>query len=284
MNNRKMSGGRPARRRKINWGLIAAIVIFCGLITWGILGLAAQSSKKKEIAVTGRDHIPNLEIPEVVDGSQWPVKSYEGFTLAFDERRHTPVWVGWELLAEETDGPETRYNTFWQDEDVYGCATWADYRNSGYDRGHLCPSADQKWSSDAMRDCFVMANMAPQDHALNAGAWATLEKKERVWAQRDSAIVIVAGPLYSPSDSQRIGTTGVLVPGAFYKVLLAPYIDTPRAIGFIYPNGKAPGNMQDYAVTVDKVEELTGLDFFSALPDDIEQRVESSFSFNDWNR
>lgn len=261
-----------------------AIVIFSGLITWGIIGLAAQSSKKKEIAVTRHNHIPNLEIPEVVDGTEWPTKSYEGFTLAFDERRHTPVWVGWELLAEETDGPETRYNTFWQDEDVYGCATWADYRNSGYDRGHMCPSADQKWSSDAMRDCFVMANMTPQDHALNAGAWATLEKKERVWAQRDSAVVIVAGPIYSPSDSQRIGTTGVLVPSAFFKVLLAPYIDTPRAIGFIYPNSKAPGNMQDYAVTVDKVEELTGLDFFSALPDDIEQRVESSFSFNDWNR
>lgn len=148
----------------------------------------------------------------------------------------------------------------------------------------MCPSADQKWSADAMRDCFVMTNMTPQDHALNAGAWATLEKKERVWAQRDSALVIVAGPIYSTTDKERIGDTGVLVPAAFFKVLLAPYLDRPRAIGFIYPNSKAPGNMADYAVSVDRVEELTGLDFFYALPDEIETEVESKYSFNDWNR
>ncbi len=284
MNANRKKYRRRGSKRRFNWGMAAIVCCFVVLIVWGVVGLTGQASKERDKPLPSARHIKDLDKVKTVKGEAWPEKEYEGFRLAFDERRHTPVWVSWELLASETDGPETRYNTFWTDEDVYGCATWADYRNSGYDRGHMCPSADQKWSADAMRDCFVMTNMTPQDHALNAGAWATLEKKERVWAQRDSALVIVAGPIYSTTDKERIGDTGVLVPAAFFKVLLAPYLDRPRAIGFIYPNSKAPGNMADYAVSVDRVEELTGLDFFYALPDEIETEVESKYSFNDWNR
>lgn len=134
-----------------------------------------------------------------------------------------------------------------------------------------------------MEDCFSLGNMAPQDHALNTGAWNTLENKERVWARRDSAIVIVAGPIYEKSDTKRIGAGGVRVPGAFFKALLAPYATTPRAIAFVYPNMSAPGNMVNYAMSVDELEKLTGYDFFSELPDDVEEKVESLFSFHDWN-
>ncbi|MDE6294516.1 MAG: DNA/RNA non-specific endonuclease [Muribaculaceae bacterium] len=275
------NSGNPPRR--INWGLIIIGVCVAAIVIWGIVGLSRLSSQNREDVMIKTNHIPGLDNVKAVKGTEWPVREYEGFRLAFNEQRHTPVWVSWELLATETDGPESRYKTFWQDEEVYGCPSTADYKNSGYDRGHMCPSADQKWSADAMRDCFVMANMTPQDHELNAGAWATLEKKERVWAERDSAIVIVAGPIYTPVDTKRIGDTGVSVPGAFFKVLLAPYLTKPRAIGFIFPNAKSPGNMQDYAVSVDRVEELTGLDFFSALPDDIENDVESRYSFTEWN-
>ena len=135
-----------------------------------------------------------------------------------------------------------------------------------------------------MNDCFVMTNMTPQLHALNGGAWSTLESKERLWAKRDSALVIVAGPIYTESDTKRIGKTGVRVPSAFFKVLLAPYVDEPRAIGFVYPNMSSPGNMQQYSMSVDEVEALTGLDFFANLPDELENRIERSASFTEWNR
>ena len=69
-----------------------------------------------------------------------------------------------------------------------------DYRRSGFDRGHLCPAADQKWSEKAMDDGFILTNIAPQNNPLNTGAWNTSEGKERQWAKRDSAIIIVAGP------------------------------------------------------------------------------------------
>lgn len=210
---------------------------------------------------------------------------YTGFTVSFNPDNHTPNYAAWELLGSETEGSATRDDgDFWQDTGVKGCPESRDYSRSGFDRGHMVPAADQKWSVKAMRDCFSMANMCPQKHELNAGAWKTLEAKERLWAQRDSALVIVAGPIYNDSDKKRIGATGVRVPSAFFKVLLAPYADRPRAIGFVYPNMKAPGNMQDYAISVDEVERLTGLDFFSTLPDDIENEIEANFHFKTWNK
>lgn len=226
------------------------------------------------------DGLDHVVMPKSVESEE---HEYTGFRMSFNRHNRTPNWVAWELLGAETDGGASRHNKFWQDAEVAGCPTTYDYRNSGYDRGHMCPAAEQKWSQDAMDDCFVMANMCPQDHALNSGAWNILENKERNWARRDSAIVIVAGPIYEKGDTKTIGN-GVLVPSAFFKVILAPYVDKPRAIGFVYPNMSAPGNMQNYVMTVDDVEALTGYDFFSALPDEIEKEVESKASFREWNQ
>ena len=135
-----------------------------------------------------------------------------------------------------------------------------------------------------MEDCFVMANICPQDHNLNSNAWSTLEAKERQWAKRDSAIMIIAGPIYTKNDTQRIGPTGVRVPGAFFKAFLAPYVKEPRAIAFVYPNMSSPGNMEKYAMSIDNLEKLLGYDLFPALPDSIENIVEAEFSFTEWTR
>lgn len=225
------------------------------------------------------DNLDKVKMPMAIESEE---VEYEGFRLSFNRHNRTPNWVAWELLGSETEGATKRHNKFWQDSGVEGCPTTTDYRNSGYDRGHMCPAADQKWSAKAMDDCFVMTNICPQDHSLNSGAWNTLENKERTWAMRDSVLMIIAGPVYGKDDNTRIGG-GVLVPGAFFKVILAPYVDKPRAIAFVYPNMTAPGNMQNYVMTVDDLEQLTGYDFFSALPDDIENIVESTASFREWN-
>lgn len=228
-------------------------------------------------------HYPALETVIIPDSVPQQTKEYIGFSVSFNKDNRTPNYVAWELLGNETEGESARSNKFWSDNDLEGCPDTRDYTRSGYDRGHLCSSADQKWNPQAMNDCFVMANICPQAHDLNNGAWKTLEKKERQWAKRDSALIIVAGPIYNTSDTARIGMAGVRVPGAFFKALLAPYLDSPRAIAFVYPNMDSPGNMQDYAMSIDDVEKITGFDLFPSLPDDIENIVESSFSFKEWN-
>ena len=247
----------------------------------------AESNRVTENLEAAQYHkkfYPGLETVILKEGVPEQIKEYTGFTISFNKDNHTPNYVAWELLGEEVAYEVERSNNFWQDPDIEGCPAHRDYSYSGYDRGHMCPAADQKWSVEAMNDCFVMANMCPQDHSLNAGAWNTLENKERQWAQRDSAIMIVAGPIYDPQDTKRIGDIGVRVPSAFFKAFLAPYIDQPRAIAFVYPNMSSPGNMQDYAMSIDELEEFLGYDFFASLPDEIENKVEASYSFKEWNR
>lgn len=261
--------------------LLAGVLVFASSEHFGI---RCTSAEPQTPTATGGKHYEGLEKVTLPASLPSRYKQYEGFTLSFNKETKNPNYVAWELLDTETEGTLPRYDKFWQDTDIENCPTTSDYTRSGYDRGHMCPAADQKWSEQAMFDCFVMANICPQYPDLNQKAWLTLENKERQWAKRDSAIMIIAGPIFSKDDTNCIGNAKVRVPGAFFKVLLAPYLDTPRAIAFVYPNMTAPGNMQDYAMSVDQLEEITGYDFFSALPDDIEQKVESSFSFKEWNR
>lgn len=209
---------------------------------------------------------------------------YTGMTISFNPELHLPNWVAYELTAEEADGSEPRAKNFAVDINVDGCATPYDYRNTGFDRGHMAPAADMKWSADAMRESFYMTNITPQDHKLNSGAWSKLEDKCRQRARRDSAIIIISGPVLTDPIEMHIGASGVAVPSRFFKVILSPYADPPVAIGFIMPNGYVEGGMQACAVSVDEVEAITGHDFFSALPDDIETQVESQVNFNRWSR
>lgn len=261
---------------------------FTVIFILSVIFLAINSCAKNETEVIDLEikptHFENLESVLLSDNLPSQIKEYEGFTVSFNKENHTPNYVAWELLASEVSYDYERIDNFWQDPEIEGCPQHSDYSHSGYDRGHMCPAADQKWSAKAMEDCFVMANMCPQDHQLNSGAWNTLENKERQWAQRDSCIMIIAGPLYTEADTERIGQIGVRVPGAFFKAFLAPYVDKPRAIAFVYPNITSPGNMEQYAMSIDDLEKLLGFDLFHNLPDSIENKVEAEYSFLEWNR
>lgn len=255
--------------------LIACIVYFaCKIASTDLL----DSLQEGSLNLLG---IEKVSVPASVPSAE---KDYVGFTVNFNPQRHTPNSVSWVLHRDETYGQSARGNAFWTDDEVEGCPDTKDYVRSGFDRGHMCPAGEQKWSEEAMHNSFVMTNICPQKHDLNNGAWKTLEDKERLWAQRDSVLVIVAGPIYNGDHGDVIGESGVAVPDAFYKVLFAPYADPVRAIGFVYPNMKCTGNMENYSTTVDEVERITGLDFFSSLPDEMENSVESSASFLEWNK
>ncbi len=260
--------------------LIIGIAYFWNKLSPGAIDPNFDTPQQKESLIKLEDLDKVSQSKEVKS----IMKKYEGFTVDFNPDNKTPNYVAWILHGSETEGASARSNKFWTDSDIEGCPDTRDYTRSGYDRGHMCPAGEQKWSAEAMNHSFVMANICPQKHELNTGAWKTLEDKERVWAKRDSAIVIIAGPIYDSSDKETIGKNKVRVPSAFFKVLLAPYAEPMRAIGFVYPNMRCDGNMASYAVSVDDVEKMTGLDFFSALPDSVENDIESIVSFKDWNK
>lgn len=207
---------------------------------------------------------------------------YEGFAVSFNPTLHLPNWVAWTITARKMENSdEPRHDNFRPDESVEGCATLADYYKSGYDRGHMAPSGDMKWSYEAMDQACYLTNICPQVHALNNGAWKNLEEKCRKNATRDSLLVVVCGPVLNKGFSKYIGETPIPVPDRFFKVILTPGgVAGPQAIGFLMPNDYVEGGMQATATTVDAIEELTGHDFFSLLPDELETVLESEVDFN----
>lgn len=209
--------------------------------------------------------------------------AYTGFIVYFNASMHVPSSVSYVLTRDRLDGTAQRYGEFEADPGVRGCAQPSDYSHSGYQRGHMAPAQDMAWSEESMHASFYMTNVCPQSQRLNEDAWAKLEEKVREWVQRDSVLVVVTGPVLE-QGLERIEGSGVVIPRRFYKVILAPLAMPMRSIGFVYDNGKCSGGLDDYAVTVDEVERITGLNFFMSLPDEVEDQVESRHNLLEWTR
>lgn len=209
----------------------------------------------------------------------------DAYAVSFNSETLLPNWVAWRLTASHADGKAKRKDAaFTPDEriDETHRVTTYDYMRSGYDRGHMCPAGDNKWSEKAMRQCFLMTNICPQSHGLNTGDWNEMENQCRRWARQYGEIYIACGPVLFKGKHKRIGKAHrVTVPEAFFKVVLCMK-GKPKAIGFIYRNEAGDRPKSHYVNTVDQVERITGLDFFSSLPDDIEREVEASASLDEW--
>ena len=207
-----------------------------------------------------------------------------GYTTSYNPKTTQPNWLGWRLTADHVDGEFLRKGIkFHEDEDVpEPRAKDEDYRGSGYDRGHMCPSGDNKWSQQAQEQSFLFTNICPQNHGLNAGDWNEREQQCRKWAVEEGELYIVSGPIfYGSARHKSIGKNKIPVPEAFFKVVLSMK-GTPKAIGFIYKNQAGNRPKGDYVNTVDEVERITGIDFFPSLPDDVENKVEAKANIDDW--
>ena len=148
----------------------------------------------------------------------------------------------------------------------------------------MVPAADLHWSGRGQAECFYMTNICPQDHSLNARPWTTLEKACRRRAQQEGRVYIVCGPLYD--RGRKLPTIGrdhrVTVPTGFFKCVLSLQQGREKAIGFIYSNRSHKQPMTQAATSVDEVERLTGMDFFVNVPDQLERRIEASYSLKAW--
>lgn len=280
---KKRSNRRSNNRgQKTPWSTTLLSIAAIIAVLYGAKLLNARQNNYREKAAEKWDVTAMLH-PVTNPAVKETIVEYEAMTVSFNPELHIPNWVSWELLGSETMGNEERSNKFITDMNVAGCATTNDYRGSGYDRGHIAPAADMRWSQTAMQQSFLMTNIAPQLHSLNGGAWKKLEEKCRVWAQADSAIIIIAGPITTDPVNEYIGETQVAVPQRFFKIIASPWANPPRGIGFIMPNGKVKGGIQAAAVSIDEVEAATGHNFFSQLPDSIERLIESECRFNYWS-
>jgi endonuclease G len=243
-------------------------------IAWIVLCLCPAGAVRGDFASL-REALPaHAPGPDIVE--------HAGYTLRYSETHEQAAWVAYVLTAERLAGTASRSGDFRPDPAVpTGSATPADYWNSGYDRGHLAPAADMKWSARAMSESFLMSNMSPMSPEFNRGVWERLESRVREWAGENGELYIVVGPVLA-DVLPVIGKDRVAVPRAFFKVILDYRVPDYKGIGFLMPNEPSSRSLDAFAVPIDSVEKATGIDFFPALPDSLERAVEGSLRPAAW--
>ena len=226
--------------------------------------------------------ISSIEIPSSTIDIQEQILVRKAYTVSYNKDTKCPNWVAWELTSSHADGDLPRDSKYYEDDEVpLPRSTNEDYRGSGWTRGHMCPAGDNKWDADAMRESNLLTNMCPQHASLNSGLWNVIERDCRKWAKAYGELFIVCGPVLLNREHETIGINKVVVPEAFFKVILR-LSPKPAAIGFVVRNNEGKKKKDQFINTVDDVERITGMDFFSALPDSIEDVVESTANLKDW--
>lgn len=286
-----MNHKNPSKKKKSRtFPKLSSTIIIIGLIPiiYGIFLYCQQNTSiiPNTSNVIKSQKVPKateLERPLLLSPKQEQIVHHTGYIVSYNESLRLPNWVAYELTRQETQGNAKRSNRFIPDPMIKGTiATNSDYLHSGYDKGHMAPAADMKWSSIAMKESFYFSNICPQHPELNRKKWKDLEDKIRDWAIEDSAIIIICGPIVDKTPKV-IGKNKVVIPQQFFKAILSPFTQPPKAIGFLFTNEQSVSPLSNYAVSVDSIEILTGMDFFSPLPDHIEDSIEAHLNINQWN-
>jgi endonuclease G len=211
------------------------------------------------------------------------IVKHEFYTLSYDEKYEQAEWVAYELKASYLKNGNFKRPFFIEDPKVKtGSADWRNYKNSGYDKGHLCPAGDMKFAFNAYNDTFFTSNISPQLHDFNGGVWNRLEQKVRYWAIKYDGIYVVTGGVLE-SSLKTIGKEKVSVPAYFYKVLLDNSDGQFKMIAFLVPNAESNAPLYNFVVSVDRIEKLTGIDFFPQLEDRTENQLEKSSDYKSWS-
>ena len=224
---------------------------------------------------TNEFYLPSSTLGQIVH--------HEGYSLSYNEPHEQAEWVAYELKKSHLSKINHKRPYFEIDKAVKtGAAHWRNYKNSGYDRGHLCPAGDRRYSQAAHDETFLTSNISPQEHEFNSGIWNTLEQKVRYWASKYDGVFVVTGGVLN-SDLKSIGDDHVSVPSQFYKIVLDSNSGKTKMIAFLMPHENSSLPLYEFVVSVDSLEGLTGIDFFPELNDEVENKLEASSSYKEWS-
>lgn len=250
------------------WLLIGGVVAVAALAV-GFLVVTKESTHYVAMP-------QGFELPEYTFGEDIVV--HTGYTASYNHQTLVPNWVAWELTAEEAAGTNEGQYSFSRDPDVkYPKAQREDYSNSGWDKGHMAPRADMKWSCQAIEESYYFTNICPQNHEMNSQAWRKIEELTRRLAKRYGSVCIVCGPIF---DDHHFGTIGrVQVPDRFFKALAINTTDGFKTVAFLVDNTPQNYSPKHYAVSVDSVESVIGRNLFPKA----DEAAEQTFDWNHWN-
>lgn len=206
---------------------------------------------------------PNDEAPDILNTKLLPKTKelcYSAFAIVHSGLSRTPLWSA-EHLTRDSLRKKTKRNNDFYEEDLLESderARLSDYTRSGYDRGHMAPSADMP-TKLAQHECFTLANMVPQNSDNNRGIWAAIESSTRTLAKEKGELYVITGPLFTGSTPQRLKNR-VLIPTKLYKAIYNPA--TQKGAAYIVDNSS--GDHYE-TISIMELEQISGIRFFPSM-------------------
>lgn len=204
----------------------------------------------------------NLDFNFLPTSTTGEIVHHNFYSLSYNEKYEQAEWVAYELTKNQVSNTNFKRPYFKKDPKVTTQSVhYKNYSNSGYDKGHLCPAGDMKFSEEAFNETFLTSNISPQNHNFNSGVWNRLEQKVRYWVKKYDKLYIITGGVLS-KNLKTIGTEDVAIPNYFYKIILDNTEPEIKAIAFLMPHENSEKGLYQFVVSIDEIEELTGIDFF----------------------
>jgi DNA/RNA endonuclease G, NUC1 len=256
-------------------------------VAWDVWQLYYANPAAGRIAPGDKTHLyGGTPLPTGAAGTAAPrVLMNQAYVVGYSEVRRNPVWAAYRVgdLAE-IPTPPPRPEKFVADARTAARVTPDAYTGSGYDRGHLAPNyaIATRYGAGAQEETFLMSNIVPQQHSLNAGLWRELERKIATsYPARYEEVWVLTGPVFGADPRELRG--GVQIPEAFYLIVVDEHEGKLRVLAFLVPQSAAPSDdPARYLVSIDEIEERTGLDFLRELDDETETEIERARAARVW--
>lgn len=210
------------------------------------------------------------------------IVAHDYFMLSYKEDFEQAEWVMYELKKNHLTYDDRKRPYFIEDPKVKSkSADWRNYKRSGYDRGHLCPAGDRRFSEYAYNETFYTSNISPQHNDFNAGVWNRLEQQVRQWCKKYGDLYVITGGVLE-NGLDEIGDEDVAVPNAFYKIVFRKEGSKIKVLAFLFPHEESQKSLASFLVSVDVIEKQTGIDFFHKQPKEHQDKIEGVVSKKDW--
>lgn len=257
----------------MNRKTLYSVLIICCIVGFWLFENFYTPAPYSKPTPNGEENSAVLEsyLPSSTTGE---IVRHNHFMLSYSEPHEQAEWVAYTLKKSHLTYDDRERPYFVEDPKVRTkSADWRNYRGSGYDRGHLCPAGDRRFSEYAYNETFYTSNISPQDKDFNAGIWNRLEQKVRQWCKQYGDLVVITGGVLEEGLDE-IGDEDVDVPMAFYKIVVRPEGNTPKVLAFLMPAQESEEPLEDFLVPIDALEERTGIDFFENQSEEWQANLE----------
>ncbi|MFK7811814.1 MAG: DNA/RNA non-specific endonuclease [Maribacter sp.] len=267
------------RKSSKNKTIYTVLLLICVLGFWLFENFYTPDTYTSPDGQTVKTEIPSYILPTSTTGR---IVNHDYYTLSYNEPFEQAEWVTYALEKRHLTYDDRKRPYFIEDPKVKTkSADWRNYKGSGYDRGHLCPAGDRRFSEYAYNETFYTSNISPQDREFNAGVWNQLEMKTRQWVKKNGTHYIITGGILE-NGLKEIGDEDVDVPRYYFKILAKGALNNLKALAFLMENRPSSKSIEKFVVTIDEIEKRTGIDFFKELPDEVENRLESEIKASNW--